>query len=236
MSYNYLLEKLKINDFILRGEYGAAVLDLILDYAKINNQAKLKSDAELQGLPLEVLQNLLELDQPTLAALLDKVEPNSDLPFEKPQEYLDLEAKVIDLQKQLEAATTPEEKQTLTNLLAEAEQALGNFRQAYWQKQILSNPGFLLKNSKFLLQLIRSLNKPMELNEEYRQKMLKIRREIEINFLLMKGYTFAEAEQIAKGTHPLSLTNREFLDLLAAIIENDDYLNNKKVFFTSILN
>jgi len=236
MFYNYLLDKLRINDFILRGEYGAAVMDLILDYAKLVNSSKFKLETELQGLPLEVIQSLLELDQPTLDALVNGVVENNQIPFEKPQEYLDLEDKVAKLKAEINNTTDEASQKQLTVALQEAEQALTDYRKAYWQKELLTNPDFLMKNSKFLLQLIKSLNKPIELNDEQRQKMLKIRREIELNFLLLKGYSFEEADKIAKGIHPLSLTNKEFLDLLTAIIENDELLNAKKPFFTFIQN
>jgi len=236
MFYNYLLEKLKINDFILRGEYGAAVMDLILDYAKLVNSSKFKLETELQGLPLEVIQSLLELDQPTLDALVNGVIENQELPFDKPKEYLELEEKVAKLKAEINHTSDKESQEQLTKALQEAEQALVDYRKAYWQKELFSNPEFLMKNSKFLLQLIKSLNKPIELNDEQRQKMLKIRRDIELNFLLLKGYSFEEADKITKGIHPLSLTNKEFLDLLTAIIENDELLNAKKPFFTFIQN
>lgn len=247
-KYNYLLDKLKISDFILRGEYGEYVLDWIFEY---NRQATIKdsgiSEAKNKiksetGLDLKALKALLDLPEEDLERLFTGNNKFVDsIPDEElPEDYRELKAKITKAKNILESETSlPEaKKKELEKAVSEGEGDLQKLKQKLIEEKLKSDPTALSGNPKMLKAMLSILDSdtPEVKLDQRSENLKKIRKEIETNFLIMKGYDLDTVKKITLGIHDVSLTRKEFTDLLMAIIENDDLLNQKELLFTNTLN
>lgn len=244
---SYLLDKLKISDFILRGEYGEYVLDWIVEYnrqASVQTSgisgAKDKIKAET-GLDIKALKTLLDLPEEDLEKLFTG---NSQLvesiPDEElPEEYKNLKSKIAKARVVLESdKTLPKDKRKeLEEAVSEGEAELQNLKVKLVEERLRSDTAALSRNPKMLKAMLSILDSeaPEVKIDQRSENLKKIRKEIETNFLIMKGFDTDVVEKITKGTHELALSRKEFTDLLMAIVENDDLLNQKQLLFTNTL-
>jgi|GEM_PF-1799333 len=243
-KYQGLLDKLSITNFTLRGEYGEAVLDLINAYINIANASSgietAKEKMESTGFNLKALESILDLPEEDLEKLLSG---NSKFAEEiadedLPEEYLTLKNTLLKSKEKLALITdvNSSEYAQVNALILDGDKTLLELKQKLIQEKISQNPDFLTKNPKMLKTLIQVLNTetPEYAISQKSKNLIKIRKEIEFNFLTMKSFDENLIEDIIKGTNEKqSLSKNEFLQLLNAIIENDDLLKLETPLFTN---
>jgi len=244
-QYTYLLDKLSITDFKLRGEYGESVLDLLMEYSRqVNSEDTGISDIKNQigsqtGLSINAIKKLLALPDDDLERLISGNDKFVDsIPDDElPEDYRNAKAKIDHAKKilALDKALPSQQRKALEADILEGDKTLLELKQQLIKDKMSNDPNLLAKNPKTVKILLDIIDEDVP---EYQadQKQLnirKIRKSIETDFLTMKGFESSVIEKIVKGTHEMSLAKKEFLDLLKAIADNDELLNQKEVFFTS---
>jgi len=243
-KYQNLLDKLSITNFTLRGEYGEAVLDLINEYINIANSSgeadNAKKKMESTGLNLKALESVLDLPEEDLEKLIAGSSKFTEEVADEdlPEEYLTLKNSLLITKEKLALITdvNSSEYKEVEALILDGDKNLLELKQKLIQEKISQNPNFLAKNSKLLKTFIQILNTetPEYAPSQKSKNLIKIRKEIEFNFLTMKSFDEKLIEDIIKGTNEEhSLSKSEFLQLLNAIIENDELLNLKAPLFTN---
>lgn len=244
-KFQYLLDKFNIEDFKLRGEFGASVLDLIVAYSQMsnskNNLGDLKDKIQGEtGLSTKAIKTILDLGDGDLENLFNQnsnlVESISD--EELPEDYKALKQKIEDNQKKLDsnkALPADKRKEAEANIL-EANKSLVELKQKLVQEKVKNNPNFISQNPQMVKALIDLIDEETPAYEpsQKNKNLLKIRKDIEINFLTMNGFEASDVDRIVKGMdRKLSLTSKEFTDLISAIVESDELLNQQIALFTN---
>lgn len=243
-KYQNLLDKLSITNFTLRGEYGEAVLDLISAYINIANSSNgienAKEKMESTGFNLSALESILDLPEEDLEKLLSGNSKFAEEVADEdlPEEYLTLKNSLLITKEKLALITdlNSSEYKEVEALILDGDKNLLELKQKLVQEKISQNPDFLTKNPKMLKTLIQVLNTetPEYAPSQKSKNLIKIRKEIEFNFLTMKSFDEKLIEDIIRGVNEeQSLSKSEFLQLLNAIIENDELLSLKAPLFTN---
>src|SRR5574343_340231 len=218
-NYKYLLDKLGIDDFILRSvPVGDICLDNLETYYKTlyfskgekNGISNVKQNLSQQGFSDEVIDELLSNPE-ILKTFTGGVELSPEIKSQ--MENVEKLKKVLNEDKSLPA----KKKTELEDNLKEAEENLELVKSAFLeqkQAELMSKP----ETMSILLKMVKNSGKTNIVKNEISASLIKLKNDIYKGFLEDKGFDKDEIISITQNIdkNPKSLTKKEINDLLIA--------------------
>lgn len=237
-NYKYLLDKLGVDDFILRSvPVGDICLDDLETYYKTlyfskgekNGISNVKQNLSQQGFSDEVIDELLSNPE-ILKTFTGGVELSPEIKSQ--MENVEKLKKVLNEDRSLPT----KKKKELENNLKEAEENLELVKSAFLeqrQAELMSKP----ETMSILLKMVKNSGKTNIVKNETSASLIKLKNDIYKGFLEDKGFDKDEIISITQNIdkNPKSLTKKEINDLLIAIAkEPENALTGEALdFFTN---